>query len=686
MPPSTPVAARAERRSEDAPRRLDPPPPPPSVLPPPIPAAANRSPLAPTVEAQGSDGAKACDALAATIATALVPAPPAADCAAAAAASQPPAPPPTQRSGVPAAVLWLVLCRLDACDLDYPAAAVCTDWRTAARAILSLGTLVGCTPEHEVVLADELSFYAAFPRARKIAEGGWKRVYRADGAARGAAAGASALAVVDVVEAERLGVRAQLQLEMSAMHFCSLLVSTGGCPNFVELHATFLLAFPLPPTGWDRPDAAAIAAALAAAAARADAEAAGDQVGTADEVGAGDEVAPAARTGGRVKQPRPRRRAAAAESAPRADTPAPASDEADAAVEALLQVAHMELCAADLEALTAGVALPMDDVLCYALQMCAALHVAQRALHLVHYDVKLLNFFARTPREAPAGIAPGEAIVELTYVLPARGGATGGSAASGDGEVRLRVALDAARPTLCLLSDFGTADVGGDSLGAPICAHHLSTYENTPPDFLLLGARATQGAAADSWALGLALLHLCTGHAPYEELCAPLRCPAPLREALVDAWAGGREYAPVRKALARDDDGVLADTLYRYMIVLGLPTNEAALAGWLDGSRAALALHRWARAQPAELTRDAAAFSLGSGRAFELARARMAEAPGLAELVRSLLAWEPGRRTSPERAMRTADAFAPLRVGAGETGRARGASAPWCVCAREYVI
>ncbi|KAJ1624843.1 kinase-like domain-containing protein [Pavlovales sp. CCMP2436] len=533
--------------------------------------------------------------------------------------------------------------------LDYPTSAVCAGWRSAARAVLSLGTLIGASAEYEVVLAEPSVFYAAFPRAKQIAEGGWKRVFcaeRAHAGRGGADAPAEALAVIDVEEVARLGLRAQLELELSAMHFCSLLVSERFCPHFVSLLGTFLLGFALPADGWDRPAPVPDAPAPGAKA--------------ADEGDAEVEVAR-----GR-KQTRPRRRTAEACEAPEA-------------VERVMQVVHMELCSGDLEALTAGTVLPLPDVLAYALQMCVALFVAQRTLGMVHHDLKLLNFFARAPREAPAGVEPGEAAVRFTYVLPA----ADPPPAAGAAGVELSVELDAARPTLCLLSDFGTVDFGGEGLGAPICAHHFTTFENTPPDYLLLGARATQGPKSDSWTLGLAMLHLCTGHAPYEELLAGLRCPASLRAALNDAWASGRELAVVRKALARDEDGVLADTLYRYWVTLGPP----AATEWLHASRAYLALSAWSRAHAAELGRDGAAFTLASGTAFATARARMAEAGGLHELVRGLLEWDPARRLTPEDALRAAEVFAPMRASAGSAARhvdGAATNGARLVCAREY--
>lgn len=127
-------------------------------------------------------------------------------------------------------------------------------------------------------------------------------------------------------------------------------------------------------------------------------------------------------------------------------------------------------------------------------------------------------------------------------------------------------------------------------------ARHLTTVENAAPDMLLLGDEAKQSFAADSWAAGLCLLHLLTGCCPYEELLESVRCPEPLREAIEEAWAAGEEeatmtnserdneassssscsYACLRPVLREDEEGVLADTLVRQVVLFGMPTPTNA--------------------------------------------------------------------------------------------------------------
>jgi serine/threonine protein kinase len=143
----------------------------------------------------------------------------------------------------------------------------------------------------------------------------------------------------------------------------------------------------------------------------------------------------------------------------------------------------------------------------------------------------------------------------------------------------------------------------------------FTTLENTPIEQLLLGSGATQAYAADTWALGLSLLHLFTGHAPYEELMVDVVCPEELRVALEAVWqdpalelqygvvadaAGEEEQASIDMDLSSSSHGemvdgegsvdqsrdsshggcgsmdrTLADTLYRYAVLCGLP--EAAV-------------------------------------------------------------------------------------------------------------
>ena len=108
--------------------------------------------------------------------------------------------------------------------------------------------------------------------------------------------------------------------------------------------------------------------------------------------------------------------------------------------------------------------------------------------------------------------------------------------------------------------------------------------------------------AADTFGLGLSFLHLVTGRAPYEELLEHVRCPPALQSALEDVWtrtAADSPYLVIQEVLSSldapmdDDDScsddpsvltVLYDTLYRYVVMIGLPNPELFSTG--DGAAA----------------------------------------------------------------------------------------------------
>lgn len=61
------------------------------------------------------------------------------------------------------------------------------------------------------------------------------------------------------------------------------------------------------------------------------------------------------------------------------------------------------------------------------------------------------------------------------------------------------------------LADYGTAESNAETLGKPVALDQFTTLENTPIEFLLEGDAAEQSFAADTFSLGLSLLHLFTG-------------------------------------------------------------------------------------------------------------------------------------------------------------------------------
>ena len=63
-----------------------------------------------------------------------------------------------------------------------------------------------------------------------------------------------------------------------------------------------------------------------------------------------------------------------------------------------------------------------------------------------------------------------------------------------------------------------------DALGQPVTLDQYTTLENIPLEMLTVGCEATQGYHIDAWALGLCMMHLFTGHSPYEEILAEVKC------------------------------------------------------------------------------------------------------------------------------------------------------------------
>jgi serine/threonine protein kinase len=507
------------------------------------------------------------------------------------------------------------------------------------------------------------------------------------------------MSVVDVRELQAKGLEPSLRTEIWVTHLLGKLAALGRCPHYLQLHSCFRSAS-APPEQW------ACTGGGGSPSARASAEQ--------------DENAPPV---GRLRRT--------------ARKPARSTGRAGGCYQyVVMQYAEggdmEEACKA-----LPGMVWPVDQLPHLAFQMLFSLHVAQVELQMRHYDVKLLNFFLTSPAAALGGPA---AAVD--------GPASAARESAGCGEVRLRYSvlgadyllrLDASAPSLAVLADFGTADISPSTLGAAVAACNFTTLENTPPEFLLCGAAARQGFEADAWGMALCLLHLLTGRAPYEELLATVRCPADLRRSLEAVWAGagspsgaragapaacggaggqayeaevgsGAEqgecdgasmYGAVGQVLETDEEGVLADTLYRYLCLFGpetagsapLAPRQAAAAGRervagaaatvsgglgtvapgvggsVKASPAWHAVERWLFSSPgrSRFGRDHAHWSAFHGRAKPVAEAqrRMAQLPGAEEMLRGLCEFEPSRRWTVEQAL-GGRMLEPLRAAAAE--------------------
>jgi serine/threonine protein kinase len=204
-------------------------------------------------------------------------------------------------------------------------------------------------------------------------------------------------------------------------------------------------------------------------------------------------------------------------------------------------------------------------------QISFALHAAADKFSLKHYDVKLLNIFLqRVPT-----VKNGEVV--LRYGL-------------GEHTFSLRSSREEA--IVAKLADYGTANVDSGSNDQHVTIAQFTTLENTPPDYLILGDQARQGHGHDCFGLGLCMLHLFTGHAPYEEILEDVTCPPNFKNELRKIWENEEEsqYSVIRSIILadvyKDEDGhiiegepdeVLYDTLYKFLVLFGVPKDHQNL-------------------------------------------------------------------------------------------------------------
>lgn len=275
-------------------------------------------------------------------------------------------------------------------------------------------------------------------------------------------------------------------------------------------------------------------------------------------------------------------------------------------------------------------AIPPSEARKFLFQMAFSLHAAADRFSLKHYDVKLLNFFLQGVKsDKTGGVVMRYGLGEHTFAL---------RSAPGKGVV-------------AKLADYGTANVDSGSCGQPVTIAQFTTLENTPIDFLILGDAAHQGHGHDCFGLGLCMLHLFTGHAPYEEILEDVNCPQNLKRELRTIWENEEEsdYSVIRSLILsgvyKDEEGhiiegepdeVLYDTLYRFIVLFGIPdvqTNSrcskvlSAVKRSLDGGksakeRRACGSKNSQRNDVSQYTRDRRKYSVARGNNKYIARAR----------------------------------------------------------------
>lgn len=193
-------------------------------------------------------------------------------------------------------------------------------------------------------------------------------------------------------------------------------------------------------------------------------------------------------------------------------------------------------------------------------QMAFALHVVADRFSLKHYDVKLLNFFLQSVTDPTIAIKDHPNVV-LRY---------------GVGLNIFRLRMHPSVAVIAKLADYGTAVMRSDTDGQSISLGQFTTLENTPPDLLILGNAAKQGYEHDSFGLGLCMLHLFTGYCPYEEILDDVFCPENLKRELRKIWKQRSSYSIIRSVIMENEkeDETLYDTLYRFLVLFGIPGNQ----------------------------------------------------------------------------------------------------------------
>ncbi len=456
-----------------------------------------------------------------------------------------------------------------------------------------------------------------FPWGMFLSEGSFKRVYKVWNAMVGAE---EAVSVMDVNRIDDVNV---VGAELAVSVMLSSLTRRNICPNFVIVRGVFTSKFEPSISHWG------------------DAE-------NKKPLGAYYDLT--------RKYPRPRK---------------PSKDESGS-----FQYIRMELCRhGDVEEYIKkqpGSIIPANDARSLLFQMAFSLHVAGQKFGMKHYDVKLLNFFLdKTNKdEVDLDLHP---YTVLRYGL-------------GSHVFNLRMKSSSA--VIAKLADFGTANVRAESNGQPVMIGNFTTLENTPVDYMILGDSATQGYGHDNFGLGLCMLHLFTGYAPYEEILETVHCPPNLKKKLSNIWESDKPngYEVIRSVILGDvfedeegniegePDVTLYDTLYRFLVLFGVPKEKFQ---WKDGSRVWRAIdsclgskhsndasdsNRRSKRNAAissiptkegldivQYTTDCSNFSLLHGQNEHIARARknLERINGGMELLFSLVSFDPNRRASP---------------------------------------
>lgn len=276
-------------------------------------------------------------------------------------------------------------------------------------------------------------------------------------------------------------------------------------------------------------------------------------------------------------------------------------------------------------------------------QMAFALHVAGDRFGLKHYDVKLLNFLLQSAKD-PTITDEEHPHVVLRY---------------GIGSHVFRLRMHPSNALIAKLADYGTSLMRSDTDSQPISLGQFTTLENTPPEYLILGNAAEQGYGHDCFGLGLCVLHLFTGHGPYEEILDDVVCPVNLKLKLRKIWKQ-KSHNVIHSVISSSDengeDETLYTTLYRYLVLFGIPKTQFGIKKhgkvW-SAINTTLLPPKGTRSKKCPdvdvFNKDKKRFSLADGfdERIAAARRRLLDMDGAMEVLLSLVSFDPTTRATP---------------------------------------
>ncbi|CAJ1903870.1 unnamed protein product [Cylindrotheca closterium] len=518
-----------------------------------------------------------------------------------------------------AGVLETILSFLNEPELLCTASLVSIHWAdcaTQAHANMMLMS-VGCASESDTESNDDGSIVeeemqtcgfmerewgflvSNFPWACFLSEGAFKRVYKVFNHNHRVE---EAISVMDVNTIESTGNINVVGAELAVSVLLSSLVRRGVCPNFIVTRGIFSCAYEPPARSWGS--------------------------ATNKRPKGSSYVSPKSK-----RQPKE-----------------PAQDK-----RGRYQYIRMELCDEGdaeeyLKRQPDGAIDPIESMK-LLFQMAFSLHAAADRFSLKHYDVKLLNFFLQgVTTEKEGNVVMRYGLGEHTFALKSK---------HGEG-------------VIAKLADYGTANVDSGSCGQAVTIAQFTTLENTPIDFLILGDSALQGHGHDCFGLGLCMLHLYTGHAPYEEILEEVTCPQGLKKELRLIWENEAEsnYSVIRSLILsevyKDEEGhiiegepdeSLYDTLYRFLVLFGIPVVSSTLSSskvWiaikntLENKAKKSGGKKNQRNDSTQFSSDRRKYSISRGNNKYIARARksLESLHGGMDLLLSLVSFDPQTRAS----------------------------------------